>query len=293
MRVVKAPAKLNLALHVLGRRPDGYHELDTMVVFVPEMADFISLEPAEKFSFSTTGPYATSLSEEEKKGGLHAPNLICKAVRFLNERVAIDTSFHLTLTKNIPLGAGLGGGSADAAAALRLVLYSKGKELRDFDLKISDLAQIGADVPMCYAGKTAFARGVGEKIMPCELSAPLPLVLVCPLEHASTSEIFHHLDLDAVSGPILKGTAASKKEYDADFLKTLKNDLTDAAIKTCPVVQDVLNALDQTEGCRFSRMTGSGTACWGIFNSIGDAEKAAEKLSQETSWLCRAVWVGP
>ena len=277
--VAKAPAKINLTLRVLGRRADGYHLLESLVVFA-DLADTLSLQPGGDAALDIGGPFAAAC-------GPVAGNLVLKAVGALRARVAGLKAGRFVLEKNIPVAAGLGGGSADAAAALRLV--ARANDLPPDDARLAAAAPtIGADVPVCLASRARIMRGVGE-----ELSAPLdlpqlPALLVNPGVTLATRDVFAAFagDLDA---------APSLAEMPRDFAALLEwlgghgNDLRQPAIACVPVIAVVLKALRALPGVLLARMSGSGPTCFALFASAGEAATAARLLQAERKdW-----WVHP
>jgi 4-diphosphocytidyl-2-C-methyl-D-erythritol kinase len=274
----KAPAKINLTLRVLGRRADGYHELESLVAFA-DLADTLSLEPGVEDGLQTIGPFAA-------KSGPVADNLVLKACAALGERSTGLKSGRFLLEKNIPVAAGLGGGSADAAAALRLLARING--IAPDDLRLIAAARIvGADVPVCLDPRPRIMRGVGDLISPpIELPA-LAAVLVNPGVPLATREVFGKFA--GVQGA--KNLANVPREFDAliGFLKLHDNDLTLPARACAPVIAEVLAVLDVVPGVRLARMSGSGPTCFALFVSKGEAAAAARRLASEhKDW-----WVYP
>jgi len=262
-----APAKVNLCLHVTGRRADGYHLLDSLVTFA-EVGDVVRIAPGE--GLRVAGPFADVLGSGED-------NLCLRAVRLLGARVAV------TLEKNLPVAAGLGGGSADAAAVLRLL------SREGFALPGSGpLSALGADVPVCLGGRPARMRGIGEELVP----APLPrawLVLVNPGATLPTGAVFARLarrDNEPVGAIPPLGDAVAL----ARFLARQRNDLEPAAVAMAPPVREVLEALASLRGCLLARMSGSGATCFGLFATGAAAQAAAGTLERaRPGWWIRAT----
>jgi 4-diphosphocytidyl-2-C-methyl-D-erythritol kinase len=279
--VEKAPAKINLTLRVLGRREDGYHELESLVGFT-EWADTLTLEPAPATSLDISGPFAAAC-------GPVADNLVLKAVAKLRERVGSFKAGRFLLEKRIPVAAGIGGGSADAAAALRLLARANELALDDPRLASAALA-VGADVPVCLDPRARIMRGVGDLLSEPLAMPPLPALLVNPRVPVATRDVF-----DAFSGsagaktPV--GAPPNARDAVIDFLARNDNDLAQAAIACAPVIIDVLIALRALPGLKLARMSGSGPTCFGLFRSAGEAGAAAQRLQIERKdwWVVSTV----
>jgi 4-diphosphocytidyl-2-C-methyl-D-erythritol kinase len=273
-----APAKINLFLHVLGRRADLYHLLDSLVVFAGA-ADFLGAEPADFLSLSLSGPFGAALAVEED-------NLVLRAGRALAESAGIVPAARLTLDKNLPIASGIGGGSADAAAALRLLA-----RLWHIDLppeKLSSVAlTLGADVPVCLQGKPARMGGVGEVLRPAPALPECGLLLVNPGVGVATQAVFR-ARAGAFSAPAILPAAWPDAAAMAADLSFLKNDLQIPAIGLCPVIAEVLDAIGRTQDCLLARMSGSGATCFGLFADCAAAERAAARLGGRNWW----VWGG-
>ena len=278
-----APAKINLTLRVLGRRADGYHELESLVAFA-DVADTLTLQPGAEDGLEVTGPFAGS-------SGPAAENLVLKALVAAGKRIAGLKAGHFLLEKKIPVAAGLGGGSADAAAALRLVARTNGLGLDDPRLMAVALA-VGADVPVCLGSRARIMRGVGELLSePIDLPV-LPAVLVNPRVPLATRDVFGKLAV-ARSGSDL---ADVPREFDAliEFLKEHGNDLTPAASACAPVVREMLGALHALPSVRLARMSGSGPTCFALFGSQREAATAAQKLKDDhKDWWIQSATIGP
>ncbi len=262
MRVL-APAKVNLYLHVTGKRADGYHLLDSLLAFA-DIGDELSFETAPDFSLSVIGPFAKDVPPEG--------NLVETAARKLCARLDIAPAVHITLTKNLPVGAGIGGGSADAAATIRGLLKFFGREAKVADLLLS----LGADVPACYHSAPLRLAGIGEQI---ELVKPITqffALLVNPRVHCSTPAVFKSLrsvsKYDNTTLPRLIDQDAAFR-----FLHSARNDLTQAAISVVPDIQFVLNTLEDTDA-RLVRMSGSGATCFALFDDAAASANASDKI---------------
>lgn len=265
----QAHAKINLALHVTGRRADGYHELDSIVAFA-NVADVVTMAPADSASLNITGPFAGGLPRDGANSVLSAWRLLDD---FSRRRGAALAPVKFSLEKNLPVASGVGGGSADAAAALRGLI-------RLFDITISgqDLnglaLQLGADVPVCLLQKTSRMTGIGEIIEPIEIDLPEGIVLVNPRIPASTPKVFESLNLQC--GQSLG--AAIGNVYD---IESWRNDLTAPAVALVPEIADVVGSLIFQPEAICSRMSGSGATCFGLFESLENAQTAADAIAEK------------
>lgn len=256
-----ARAKVNLDLHVLGKRADGYHTLLSYVTF-PELADELTFVAADTLKLTVTGEFAALSGTTEN-------NLVLRAARALNAFVSGQHGAHMTLVKNIPVGAGLGGGSADAAATLRGL-----NRLWGLGLGMDELVRIGvtlgADVPMCLYSSPLRAEGIGEELTLLE-PAPHPrwFVLVYPQVKLDTASVFKVWQRDP------------NEEIPDGHVLPLKNDLQPAAIALCPAIQEVLDALKPyATGHVGPRMSGSGTSCFQLFYDEAEAQACAAQMAQ-------------
>ena len=276
-----AAAKINLYLHVVGRRDDGYHLLDSLVIFAGA-ADRLSVAPDPALRLSLTGPFAAALQADA------GDNLVLRAAaRLRGDKHRAGA--HLTLDKRLPVASGIGGGSADAAAALRLL--RRFWECSDFDPEVLHrlAASLGADVPVCLAGRPARMQGVGEILLEAPtLPDRLGLVLVNCGEAVSTPSVFRARD------PGFRPAATLPRGWDdaralAGSLSGLSNDLEPAARRLCPAIDGVLAWLLALPGCRFARMSGSGATCFGLFDDADAARQALRAAEPPQSWW---VWAG-
>ncbi len=272
-------AKINLTLQITGRRPDGYHELNSLVVFA-EAGDLLHLAPAEELSLTVEGPFAAALQDA-------GDNLVLRAARALASAGGVGPGVAMTLTKNLPVASGIGGGSADAAAALRGLA-----RLWDLSLpaeKMEALAlSLGADVPVCLRGIPVVMSGIGERLDPVPALPPLWLVLVNPGVGVSTAAVFAGREggFSEVAEPKLPPLGLPAL---VDWLAARPNDLEAPARRLAPAVEGVLAALAGTTDCLLARMSGSGATCFGLFEDQAAARHAAEALAlQHPSW-----WVVP
>ncbi|HVX76808.1 MAG TPA: 4-(cytidine 5'-diphospho)-2-C-methyl-D-erythritol kinase [Bradyrhizobium sp.] len=270
-------AKVNLTLRVVGRRVDGYHELESVVAFA-DCADRLSLTPGPELQLRTTGPLAEACGEP-------SDNLVFKAAQLLAERVPDLKLGEFVLDKILPVAAGIGGGSADAAAALRLL--AKLNNLLLDDARLREVALLtGADVPVCLASRACDMTGVGENLLPLNLPK-MPCVMVNPRVPVATKDVFAALGLQ--KGELLVGASdvieASGWPDDGgsvgDWVEALAagtNDLEAPAQRIQPVIGEVLTALRQADGARLARMSGSGATCFAIFEEAAKAQAAAKKI---------------
>ena len=264
--IERAPAKINLALHVLGRRTDGYHEIDSVVAFA-DVGDRLMIEPATRNTLSVNGPFAADVPQGDD-------NIMWSAWTHLNGILPLPF-VSAQLEKNLPVASGIGGGSADAAAMLRALLRLVGSSLNDD--QIAGLAAIGADVPVCFVGKPAHTTGIGEKISVLTEQLPPALVLVNPLVPCSTAEVFKAMGLQP--GPMRS----------APDKATWRNDMTVAAIQVQPIISHVLSALHKTNLFPVL-MSGSGATCFGMAKSFADAKvEAAMLTSTHPNWWVKAA----
>lgn len=268
----RAPAKINLALHITGRRPDGYHELDSLVVFA-DFGDDIAVEPCEDLSLVVGGPFAHHAPDDGR-------NLALAAARLLRDTAGLRKGAAIRLVKHIPAGAGFGGGSGDAAAVLRALNALWDCRLAEEDLVALGL-KLGADVPMCVYGRTLRARGVGETIEPASAMPPLPLVLVWPGEPVATPGVFARLRRRRNAALPDPWRALATVDDVAFYLAACRNDLEEAAIAMEPAIVGALASLRATPGCLLARMSGSGSGCFGLYRTTGEADTAASALREE------------
>ena len=270
-------AKVNLTLRVVGRRTDGHHDLESMVAFA-DCADRLSFTPGSKLLLKTTGPLAGDCGET-------ADNLVFKAAQLLGERVPDLRLGEFTLDKVLPVAAGIGGGSADAAAALRLLAQANGLAIDD--PRLIEVAELtGADVPVCLASRACVMTGVGETLLPLSLPK-MPCVMVNPRVPVATRDVFAALGLrngELLVGAtdVLQATAwpeegASLEDW-VEVLAAGSNDLEMPATRIQPVIGKVLSALSATNGAWLARMSGSGATCFAIFENTAEAQRAAQKI---------------
>jgi 4-diphosphocytidyl-2-C-methyl-D-erythritol kinase len=273
-------AKVNLTLRVIGRRTDGYHDIESVVAFA-DCADRLTLTPGPELTLQMSGPLAQAC-------GATSDNLVLKAARLLAERVPNMKAGSFTLDKVLPVAAGIGGGSADAAAALRLLAQLNGLSLDDERL-LEVALETGADVPVCLASRACDMTGVGETLLP--LSLPIiPCVMVNPCVPVATRDVFDALGLR--SGELLVGAtdvfrgtdwpeAGASVEDWVEVLADNTNDLEAPATRIQPVIGAVIAALNATNGAWLARMSGSGATCFAIYENTADAGRAADKIRRD------------
>ncbi|WP_172122610.1 MULTISPECIES: 4-(cytidine 5'-diphospho)-2-C-methyl-D-erythritol kinase [unclassified Devosia] len=283
-----APAKVNLALHVTRRRDDGYHDLQSLVVFA-DLADELEAAPAASDSLAIIGPFARGLS-----GG--DTNLVSRAVAAFRARwpEAVPRGLAMRLRKNLPVAAGIGGGSADAAAALRLLA-----DLSATPIPVPELAELGArlgaDVPACLVSAPLVARGVGEILSPLPAFPECYLVLVNPLVPVSTPEVFRRLlKKDNPAMPALPEPMTRPAQLGI-WLAETRNDLQAPAVELVPEIGRIIARLAAAPGCMLARMSGSGATVFGLFGSGAQAHQAAHEMRRTTPdhWIAAAPVLGP
>lgn len=271
--LILAPAKINLTLHVTGFHKTGYHLLDSLVAFA-DVGDFVSVFPAQgkneekNASFlDITGSYANQLPHNSE-------NIILRALRYLDQ----DHNLVVSLVKNLPVAAGLGGGSSDAATALKIATAVLGCDLPSQE----KLMEIGADVPACIEAHTLHMSGRGENIAPFTVTLPkMGVVLVNPNIRISTKAIFSRIKQYENPAMILPVKRFLDAADFALWAGMQRNDLEKAAISYAPIIQNVLDALRNTQDCLLARMSGSGASCFGLYKDKKTAKKATKQLTQK------------
>ena len=253
--------KVNLYLHIIGKRADGYHNLDSLVAF-PEIGDEILVSPSNSINLKITGKSKKELNEKE--------NLILKAIKLLKNR-KMGADIHLI--KDTPISAGLGGGSSNAAVTLKLL-----SKLWNVPLPpISELVSLGADIPVCMDWRLQRMQGIGEKNSFIVSPGSLWIVLLNNGDRVPTSTVFQSVTQNEFSG-LVNVPRLNEKNILIKFLKSTRNDLEKAAIKNFPVINDLINSLNLTSGCLVARMSGSGSTCFGLYEKKEEAEKAKKHL---------------
>ncbi|MBL4785349.1 MAG: 4-(cytidine 5'-diphospho)-2-C-methyl-D-erythritol kinase [Cohaesibacteraceae bacterium] len=284
---VLAPAKINLALHVTGRRPDGFHELETCVIF-GGAADRISISHCELDSATSTSPRISVHGRFADKLGNAADNIVLKAAVLLMQQAKDDSLVSsvpfcetlISLDKRLPVASGIGGGSSDAAAVLRGL--NEFWELGYSPSKLEVMSvSLGSDVPMCVRNMPVLATGTGTELENLPDLPDFAIVLVHPGFALSTPDVFAKLvEKNNTRLPVIPEVFGDLSSL-ANWLETARNDLEPAAIKLCPEVRMCLDHLKQTGGCTLARMSGSGATCFGIFETRLQADRAQVKLMSE------------
>jgi 4-diphosphocytidyl-2-C-methyl-D-erythritol kinase len=282
-----APAKINLALHVTARRSDGYHELESLVVFA-DVSDELDAVAAPADHLRISGPFAAGLHDGDG-------NLVRRAVAAFRARWpgAVATGVAMHLRKNLPVSAGLGGGSADAAAALRLMV-----DLSTIDIPTPELmllaASLGADVPVCLASRPALISGVGERVRLLPECPPLHIVLVNPLVAVPTADVFRRLTEHQNPPLPALPEGLDRASMLALWLVETRNDLEAPAIAIAPVIAELIAGMAGVSGCTLARMSGSGATVFGLFGSSTQAHQAAHDLRRKwpAYWIAAAPLLG-
>ena len=282
-----APAKVNLALHVVGRRPDRYHELESLVVFA-DVADELEAVEASEDRLVVTGPFAGGLGAGES-------NLVSRAVAAFRTRwpELVRPCLAITLKKYLPVAAGLGGGSADAAAALRLMAGLSSSAIPAPEL-LALAATLGADVPMCLVSQPSLVAGIGERLSPLPDFPQCYVVLVNPLLPVSTADVFRRLEAhDNPPLPPLPDPLTRPAQLGI-WLEGTRNDLEPAAIALVPAIGELIVRMGDLPGCMLARMSGSGATVFGLFGSGALAHQAAHDLrsAHPGYWVAAAPVLG-
>lgn len=285
VRVV-APAKINLFLHVGERRPDGFHELQSLIGFT-EAGDQLEISPSAELSLAVTGPFASALPASDD-------NLVLKAARALRQQSRRTDGAAIVLTKNLPVASGIGGGSADAGAALRGLGRLWGLNLPQEQL-LNLAAELGSDVPVCLLSRPCWVEGRGETLSEVPPLPRMPAVLVNPGVGVSTPAVFGLLNARS-------GTARSRPTKPLEslwdvigYLGDAGNDLEPPACQLAPAIQEVLNAFDREPGCALAAMSGSGATCFALFHDPDFAQGAASRIAQDhrSWWVSLTRFAGP
>lgn len=277
-----APAKINLTLEIRGKRSDGYHELESLVAF-SDLGDRLELVPGgdRSVDLCVGGPFAGVINEK---------NLVLRAAELFLAQYPQARGGRFSLDKRIPVAAGLGGGSADAAAAIRALVRASGLSPQDGEL-IPLLAGLGADIPVCVRSQAAWMTGIGETIQPLPALPRMAAVLVNPRVGLATRDVFSALNAQPLDGETPRRAPGpfSTLGQLVEYLSGSSNDLERPARRLAPVIDDVLIALARTQGCLLARLSGSGPTCFGLYETEQEAEHAAERIRQENA----AWWVTP
>jgi len=277
-----APAKVNLNLYVKGRNKNGYHNISSLVGFT-EIYDVITMQLSKSTTLELSGSEGSLIQHEKNT------NIILKTINFLQQEAKIPLQVDIKLEKNIPVAAGLGGGSADAAAVIKGACKILGnKEL--FNINDELLAgKLGSDVPVCFYGKGAWIEGYGNKLVPANEWPESWLVIANPRVPVSTRDIFSKNKNFTPEPPQKYIHLTSFQEF-SDYLRGQKNDLTPAAIAVCPVIKNVISAIKNLPNCSLARMSGSGPSCFGLFETQKDATNALDILqSMQPNWWVKST----
>ncbi len=276
-----APAKINLFLHVGEKRNDSFHELESLVVFA-DVGDVLEFAPSDTLTLTLNGPYAKGLQAE-------SDNLVLRAARALAAHSGNAQGATMSLTKNLPVASGIGGGSADAAAALRGLA-----KLWKFNVLPAELQRmaedLGSDVPVCIAGKSAWMEGRGERVTPAGTLPGMAMVLVNPGVAVPTADVFRGLKSRRGTGKVDHAARMKQPGELIAFLKSTTNDLEAPARAIAPVIGEVLGELSRMPGIELWRMSGSGATCFGLFEDTNSAAMATIALSHShPSWWATAA----
>ena len=272
-----ARAKVNLTLHVGPVHDDGYHPVHSLVVFA-DFGDILDGHVGEQFSLKMKGPFA----KDTPKGD---DNLILRTASVIAGNNAIETRLNYTLNKKLPIASGIGGGSADAAAGLRLLFRANHVNWTEH---AESFVAFGADVPVCYLSCTCVMKGYGEQIMPWPGLGQIAAILVNPGVNLSTKDVFAKFDSVGVSSKFLQPAGSL-----LDMAKSGRNDLQAIAIYMAPEIETVLNEIRAQNECQLARMSGSGATCFGLFPSQASAKRAAKAISKrQADWWVAATMLG-
>ncbi|MGD9650658.1 MAG: 4-(cytidine 5'-diphospho)-2-C-methyl-D-erythritol kinase [Dongiaceae bacterium] len=278
-----APAKINLFLHVVGKREDGYHDLQSLAVFTEHLQDRLRVQKSDKWNLTVSGPFADHLLPAED-------NILERARLLLSEGFGENFAYDVSLEKNIPIAAGLGGASADAAALLRIAC-ERWKLPFYFPKLMAIAKQLGADVPVCLSHQAAFFAGLGERMYHIQQLPEFWLLLAKPPQALSTAAVFARFagkfseSRDEKNFP---RSFASLEEL-VQFLQNTRNDLLPAAQELCPEIAPLLSALQALENVRHSGLSGSGATCFALFADQSEAKAAEEKLKNAHPHWWQAV----
>ena len=287
----RASAKVNLTLRILGRRADGYHDLVSLVAFA-DIGDELTLIPGGRLDLDLAGPNAAA-------AGAVSDNLVLIAAHALAERIDGLKLGQFKLTKHLPVGAGLGGGSSDAAAALRLLAMANDLDLEDPRIRIA-AGKAGADAAVCLQEKARLVSGIGDRLSPPLRLPPLPAVIVFPGVPLATNEVFgtyDELGVESLSGNFIdhpeSGAVPLERGKLIAFLNSQTNDLARAAHLLTPAITVAEERLHRTPGARLVRMSGSGSSVFALYDKIALAESAADEIRAERSdWWVAATTLG-
>jgi 4-diphosphocytidyl-2-C-methyl-D-erythritol kinase len=269
--IIPAPAKINLFLHITGKREDGYSLLQSLVAFT-EYGDEIQVAENSELSLEIAGEFGHELATYDVKD-----NLVIKAAIALQEYINKPLGAKIKLVKNLPIASGIGGGSSDAAATLRALCELWRIAISDGEL-LEIAIKLGSDVPVCLSGNTALMSGIGEEVKEVDLQGKTYIVLVNPNIHLSTAEMFG----DFWKNPSLTAKNFELNEFSIQELANEKysNSLQPIAISRLPIIGEIINELRTSENCVAARMSGSGATCFGLYYDKISAENARKKLQR-------------
>lgn len=270
---ILAPVKINTFLHITGKTLENYHTLQSHVLF-GDIGDNIVIEESDSLKLSFNGPFSQTLTAED--------NLITRAVKTLSVLCEKDPFFDITLEKNVPIGAGLGGGSSDAAAVIKTLLkfWNISPPSEDLDRL---LLSLGADVPVCFKSQSYFVEGIGEQLRPVLCDA-IHAVLIYPDQQTVTKDVFSKIS------PPYSHAIEIPASITVEFLKDQQNNMTEAAIKISPLIRSCLKTLEEIPEITLARMSGSGSTCFGLCNTKEQAHKISKTLQERyPSWWIKAV----
>lgn len=268
---IEAPAKLNFFLHITSRRSDGYHVLESLAGFTA-FGDLLEFAPDDTLSLRIEGPFAGQLQADMQD------NLVLRAARALQEEAATKHGAAICLHKHIPMGAGLGGGSSDAAATLQGLARLWQLDIAQERLQAIALS-LGSDVPVCLLQKAAWVSGVGEKLMPVEWSVKGAVLLVNPNIPLLTADVYRHFSQN-YSPAMVPVRSVPDLAALVDLMQARHNALEAPAMALLSAIAAILSLLQSTQGCLIARMSGSGATCYGLYKDIKQAEEAAAHIKQ-------------
>ena len=269
-----AYAKINFFLHVLSKRADSFHEVESLIGFT-EFGDKVFVEESDFLEFVFEGPMSNDLPRLEE-------NIVFEAVNLLKKEYKISSGARIKIEKNIPIAAGLGGGSSDAAAVVDCLTKLWGLKISK-EILGQKLLSLGADFPVCLNGETAFVKGKGEICFPVSSTFSYPILLVNPRKQLKTQEVFSKVDLSNCYKKSI-----NKDEICIDDIKKYTNDLFSSAIVLVPQIKEIIKLLSSLNGCIFANLSGSGPTCFGIFDSLEKFNEASRTISRNFDW-----WVMP
>ncbi|MGH1456621.1 MAG: 4-(cytidine 5'-diphospho)-2-C-methyl-D-erythritol kinase [Alphaproteobacteria bacterium] len=286
---VFAPAKINMFLHITGKKSNGYHILDSLVCFA-DIGDKITIQEADSFSFHVTGEFSDAFSKQHKAPNIDCENLVVKAARRLAQITEKPLNMRITLEKNLPLAAGLGGGSSDAASTL-WGLQEFWRISRQEEYLLPLMTNLGADVPVCLHCAPSIMRGIGDELSPAPDLPEIPILLVNPMMNCPTQNVFLHYTPQFKTNTQWPSTFRTSLDF-VTALKDTENDLYDAALQAVPEIENIIHTINVQKDCLISRMSGSGASCFGLFETIESAKKAKEVILQDNpDWWAQTGWL--